>query len=301
MPNNNKSNVCFSPVSPHQILEQHLNGSLCTFSSIISSQWHHHYHLICKTLSRFQHHQSPAASTRNASDSINETMSSNYSVTLTGPAPWGFRLQGGKDFNMPLTISRVRWITHTHKHIMDTLRQTGTDDDRSTRSHLISHFREIKAHVHINPHIYSQSSQGSCQMAFQQCHVSDKSLKRWKLISMLPSSPSFCYLAPLLQPRCSAQLYHMSSVLFWPCRKPFLTFLLSTFLFWKVQQSKFWHTNLGLSPATLTANLMVLWFLYLSDCLVHLTLPLIALPLCNPFTHQGSLTEYVSLITSTIV
>ncbi|XP_044229173.1 PDZ and LIM domain protein 5a isoform X12 [Thunnus albacares] len=32
---------------------------------------------------------------------------SNYSVTLLGPAPWGFRLQGGKDFNMPLTISRL--------------------------------------------------------------------------------------------------------------------------------------------------------------------------------------------------
>ncbi|XP_061116372.1 PDZ and LIM domain protein 5-like isoform X2 [Conger conger] len=34
-------------------------------------------------------------------------MSSNYSVSLAGPAPWGFRLQGGKDFNMPLTISRL--------------------------------------------------------------------------------------------------------------------------------------------------------------------------------------------------
>ncbi|XP_036211853.1 LIM domain-binding protein 3 isoform X12 [Myotis myotis] len=30
-----------------------------------------------------------------------------YSVTLAGPGPWGFRLQGGKDFNMPLTISRI--------------------------------------------------------------------------------------------------------------------------------------------------------------------------------------------------
>ncbi|XP_010283532.1 PREDICTED: LIM domain-binding protein 3 [Phaethon lepturus] len=30
-----------------------------------------------------------------------------YSVTLNGPGPWGFRLQGGKDFNMPLTISRI--------------------------------------------------------------------------------------------------------------------------------------------------------------------------------------------------
>ncbi|XP_060751932.1 LIM domain-binding protein 3b isoform X2 [Tachysurus vachellii] len=32
---------------------------------------------------------------------------SNYTITLAGPAPWGFRLQGGKDFNMPLTISRI--------------------------------------------------------------------------------------------------------------------------------------------------------------------------------------------------
>ncbi|TSK22599.1 LIM domain-binding protein 3 [Bagarius yarrelli] len=32
---------------------------------------------------------------------------STYTVTLPGPAPWGFRLQGGKDFNMPLTISRI--------------------------------------------------------------------------------------------------------------------------------------------------------------------------------------------------
>lgn len=34
-------------------------------------------------------------------------MSGNYSVTLLGPAPWGFRLQGGKDFSLPLTISRL--------------------------------------------------------------------------------------------------------------------------------------------------------------------------------------------------
>ncbi|XP_054623565.1 LIM domain-binding protein 3b isoform X2 [Dunckerocampus dactyliophorus] len=32
---------------------------------------------------------------------------STYTVMLNGPAPWGFRLQGGKDFNMPLTISRI--------------------------------------------------------------------------------------------------------------------------------------------------------------------------------------------------
>ncbi|XP_037328238.1 PDZ and LIM domain protein 3-like isoform X2 [Pungitius pungitius] len=29
------------------------------------------------------------------------------SVVLDGPAPWGFRLTGGKDFNQPLTISRI--------------------------------------------------------------------------------------------------------------------------------------------------------------------------------------------------
>lgn len=28
-------------------------------------------------------------------------------ITITGPAPWGFRLVGGKDFEQPLTISRV--------------------------------------------------------------------------------------------------------------------------------------------------------------------------------------------------
>ncbi|XP_055739352.1 LIM domain-binding protein 3-like [Salvelinus fontinalis] len=30
-----------------------------------------------------------------------------YTVTLKGSAPWGFRLQGGTDFNMPLGISRI--------------------------------------------------------------------------------------------------------------------------------------------------------------------------------------------------
>lgn len=28
-------------------------------------------------------------------------------IVLDGPAPWGFRLTGGKDFNQPLTISRI--------------------------------------------------------------------------------------------------------------------------------------------------------------------------------------------------
>ncbi|KAJ8338886.1 hypothetical protein SKAU_G00356720 [Synaphobranchus kaupii] len=34
-------------------------------------------------------------------------MSGSYSVTLGGTGPWGFRLQGGRDFSMPLTISRL--------------------------------------------------------------------------------------------------------------------------------------------------------------------------------------------------
>ncbi|XP_028975383.1 PDZ and LIM domain protein 7 isoform X2 [Esox lucius] len=39
-------------------------------------------------------------------DNDKEAMNT-YSITLNGPAPWGFRLQGGKDFSMPLTISRL--------------------------------------------------------------------------------------------------------------------------------------------------------------------------------------------------
>lgn len=38
---------------------------------------------------------------------VTRSTMSNYSVSLTGPSPWGFRLQGGKDFSMPLTISKV--------------------------------------------------------------------------------------------------------------------------------------------------------------------------------------------------
>ncbi|XP_047674497.1 PDZ and LIM domain protein 5a [Tachysurus fulvidraco] len=34
-------------------------------------------------------------------------MSDLYTVELIAPGPWGFRLQGGKDFSMPLTISRL--------------------------------------------------------------------------------------------------------------------------------------------------------------------------------------------------
>lgn len=38
-----------------------------------------------------------------------------YTVSLAGPGPWGFRMQGGKDFNTPLSISRVgtRVINHS--------------------------------------------------------------------------------------------------------------------------------------------------------------------------------------------
>lgn len=38
-----------------------------------------------------------------------------FKVMLEGPAPWGFRLQGGKDFNVPLSISRVSlgWKTNS--------------------------------------------------------------------------------------------------------------------------------------------------------------------------------------------
>lgn len=39
-----------------------------------------------------------------------------YKVMLNGPAPWGFRLQGGKDFSMPLSISRVREAKNSNTH-----------------------------------------------------------------------------------------------------------------------------------------------------------------------------------------
>ncbi|XP_010000395.1 PREDICTED: docking protein 3 [Chaetura pelagica] len=40
-----------------------------------------------------------------------------YKVMLNGPAPWGFRLQGGKDFSMPLSISRVREAKTCDTHL----------------------------------------------------------------------------------------------------------------------------------------------------------------------------------------
>ena len=34
-------------------------------------------------------------------------MAGEYVVSLTGGGPWGFRLQGGKDFGTPLSVARV--------------------------------------------------------------------------------------------------------------------------------------------------------------------------------------------------
>ncbi|XP_068797677.1 PDZ and LIM domain protein 5 isoform X6 [Struthio camelus] len=55
-----------------------------------------------KRRARRKRHRLLGAAPPSASDAM-----SNYSVSLVGPAPWGFRLQGGKDFNMPLSISRL--------------------------------------------------------------------------------------------------------------------------------------------------------------------------------------------------
>ena len=35
---------------------------------------------------------------------INFRMENGYTVTLTGGGPWGIRIQGGKDFSIPLSI-----------------------------------------------------------------------------------------------------------------------------------------------------------------------------------------------------
>lgn len=34
-----------------------------------------------------------------------------YTASLRGGGPWGFRLQGGKDFGSPLAISKVKTST----------------------------------------------------------------------------------------------------------------------------------------------------------------------------------------------
>jgi C-terminal processing protease CtpA/Prc len=47
---------------------------------------------------------------------------SNCNVSLVDPAPWGFWLQRGKDFNMPLTISSLKdsgKASQTHVRIGD--------------------------------------------------------------------------------------------------------------------------------------------------------------------------------------
>uniref|UniRef100_A0A8C3AIZ4 LIM domain binding 3b n=1 Tax=Cyclopterus lumpus TaxID=8103 RepID=A0A8C3AIZ4_CYCLU len=56
--------------------------------------------------SRRKHHSSQKELLAGGVLTFNPKMTT-YTVTLNGPAPWGFRLQGGKDFNMPLTISRI--------------------------------------------------------------------------------------------------------------------------------------------------------------------------------------------------
>lgn len=32
-------------------------------------------------------------------------------ITLSGGAPWGFRLQGGVEHQKPLQVAKVRWVT----------------------------------------------------------------------------------------------------------------------------------------------------------------------------------------------
>lgn len=41
-----------------------------------------------------------------------------FTVSLAGPGPWGFRMQGGKDFNMPLTISRVSPLINNQSDVI---------------------------------------------------------------------------------------------------------------------------------------------------------------------------------------
>lgn len=106
----------------------------------------------------------------------------------------------------------------------------------------------------------------------------NKGLKRWKLISMLPSfsssssPPSFHHLyAYLVPPRlnphhhtCNSSAKSYAICHYWPHRKPFLSMHSTWLSVVKVQQSELWHTNLGFSPSAWTSNLMVPWFQCLS-------------------------------------
>lgn len=83
-------------------------------------------------------------------------MNTNYSVTLDGPAPWGFRLQGGKDFCLPLTISRVSGThTHTQTHKLCTLHfMTVTSEEcwSFLLCHLPCHWQKCVCHLSLMWH-----------------------------------------------------------------------------------------------------------------------------------------------------
>ena len=65
-------------------------------------------------------------------------MSKSYSVSLAGPAPWGFRLQGGKDFCVPLTISRVS-LTLKHTQTQSHTQTSFTHTHKHTQTHTCAH------------------------------------------------------------------------------------------------------------------------------------------------------------------
>lgn len=70
-----------------------------------------------------------------------------YTVTLTGPAPWGFRLQGGKDFNMPLTISRVGSRSRDPGHRRKRCREPGRAGASGRSSRCFCVFLNVRTNV----------------------------------------------------------------------------------------------------------------------------------------------------------
>lgn len=51
-------------------------------------------------------------------------MAGAYVVCLTGGGPWGFRLQGGKDFSSALSIARVSFHLASLRHVVLVLSHT---------------------------------------------------------------------------------------------------------------------------------------------------------------------------------
>lgn len=50
-----------------------------------------------------------------------------YAVVLKGGPPWGFRIQGGREFNEPITVAKVRILLILNCHLIDLVQSLKTE------------------------------------------------------------------------------------------------------------------------------------------------------------------------------